>query len=115
MTVKAEESGLTTSMIIVILYAVGFFLPIAALAGVIVAHMKIGESQGGWQYSHMQYHIRTFWAGLVGLILASLLVLILIGYVLFPLWVIWILIRIVKAGIAAANRQPMDAPKTLLF
>jgi uncharacterized membrane protein len=61
-----------------ILYLVGFFNGITALAGVIIAYMQVGRSDQISQ-SHFRFQIRTFWIGLLYLVVGWITTFVFIG------------------------------------
>src|SRR4051794_12527934 len=64
---------------IYLLYCMGYFTGISALIGVIIAHVKVDDTDPVLR-SHYQFQIRTFWIGLLYLVIGSLLCVILIGF-----------------------------------
>src|SRR5579872_2253697 len=91
------------ALIIYVLYAVGYFTAISALAGVIIAYVKIDEADPVLR-SHYQFQIRTFWIGLLYLAIGVPLCLVLIGFLVLAWWFVWSLIRIIKGFIAINDR-----------
>jgi uncharacterized membrane protein len=68
-----------------------------------------------WLQSHYQFQIRTFWFGLVYLLLGGLLSVILIGYLIILFTVIWIIIRCVKGMKYLDNQQAHPQPTAWMF
>ena len=93
MTERATTEG--TAKIIYILYLVGIVFGITALIGVVMAYVN-KEDAPGWVKSHYQFQIRTFWIGMLLLVLGAVLAFVLIGYLVFLFWIIWVVIRCVK-------------------
>ena len=86
-----------------------------SIIAVIINYVKRGDARGTWLESHFTWQIRTFWfamlwaciIGVVGLLLAIVLV----G---FAIWIvglfvlgIWAIYRIVSGWLRLQNRQPM--------
>jgi uncharacterized membrane protein len=71
-------------MVVYILYLVGFFTGITALAGVIIAHMQIGRSDPVSD-THFQFQIRTFWIGLLYVVVGAITAVVVVG-LLILLW-----------------------------
>lgn len=84
------------------LYLAGVLFGITPIIGVVIAYVNRGAGPG-WVERHYHYQIRTFWLGLIGLGICSLLMLVLIGYVLVILLGLWWIIRTVK-GLKFANK-----------
>lgn len=102
------------AMVVYILYLVGFFTGITALAGVIVAHMQIGRSDP-MSDTHFQFQIRTFWIGLLYVVVGAITAVVVVGLLILLWWFIWTLIRCVKGLLALNAREPIANPKSWLF
>jgi len=108
------NASFSVSTIIAILYLIALATGVAALAGVIVAYLK-RDDVAGWERSHIDYLIRTFWLGLLISIVGGLLLFIGVGVIIyFFLWVWW-LVRSLKSLLRALDEKPIDNPKTLLW
>lgn len=101
--------------IISLLYLGGWVTGFSGLIGIILAHVWQGENRDGWAASHFSYLIRTFWIALVGIIVASVLSIVFIGILLFPVIAIWVTVRSVMSLLKAQKQEPMPDPNTLLF
>ena len=97
-----------------LLYGVGYFTGISALIGVIIAHVKVGDADPVMR-SHYQFQIRTFWIGLLYLVIGFLLCVILIGFLVLAWWFVWSMIRIVTGVIWASENKPIANPQSWLF
>lgn len=87
-----------------ILYLIGLVIGITALVGLVFAYVKRGNQNPDWLNSHYSFQIRTFWYGLVYLIVGSLLSVIIIGWLILLFWLIWLIVRCVK-GLSALDAQ----------
>lgn len=97
-------------MIIVIcnvLTIVGF-----GLIGVIIAYVKRGEAYGTLWETHITYIIRTFWLGVLGIVVAGLTSFIGIGILMGFAVGIWWLIRAVVGLLRAIDDRPILNPET---
>jgi uncharacterized membrane protein len=142
-TPGVDAEPLTVPTIVYVLYGVGFFVPPAALVGVIMAHTG-SSTAGPIARTHFAYQTRTFWYGLLMLIVACGLgmsyavvnlfammaetpeggefvlpegvppVLIVSGLI-FLWWLIWTLVRCIKGFVTLLSRHPMPKPTTLLW
>lgn len=106
-TATAPENT-SSAKIVYILYLVGLVLGITALVGVIMAYVnKTGKD--GVANSHYRFQIRTFWIGLLMLVLGTLTAMIFIGWIIMLFWLIWTIVRCVKGmkyleeGVAVPN------------
>ena len=104
----------TLALIVYLLYGAGYFTGISALAGVIIAHMKVDDPDPVL-HSHYRFQIRTFWIGLMYLAIALPLSLVLIGLPILLWWFIWSAIRIVKGSLLVIENKPVVNPQSWLF
>ena len=101
-------------MVVYILYLVGFFTGFTALAGVIIAHLQIGRSDPVSD-THFQFQIRTFWIGLLYVVVGAITAVVVVGLLILLWWFIWTLIRCVKGLLALNAREPIADPKSWWF
>jgi uncharacterized membrane protein len=89
-----------------------------SIIAVIINYVKRGDARGTWLESHFTWQIRTFWfallwaviIGLVGGLLAIVLVGIaiwIIGLFVLGLWAVY---RIARGWLRLSDRQPMPVP-----
>jgi uncharacterized membrane protein len=102
------------ALIIYILYFVGYFTGITAVIGVIMAHIQL-ETADPMLATHYRFQIRTFWIGLLYIVVGSVLSLIIIGFLVLAWWFIWSLIRSIKGVLALNERRPIADPGSWLF
>lgn len=112
---KTQGFDANRPTIISLCYLGSFVTGISALIGIVLAHVWQGEAQEDWMASHYSYLIRTFWYSLIAGVVATLLSIIFIGLLLFPLIAIWFGVRSVMSLMKAQKREPMPDPQTLLF
>jgi uncharacterized membrane protein len=104
----------TLALIVYILYFVAYFTGITAVIGVIIAHLQVGTADT-MLASHYRFQIRTFWIGLLYLIIGAVLTLVLIGFAILLWWFIWSLIRNVKGVLALNENRPIANPASWMF
>lgn len=139
----APAESLSVATIVYLLYGVGFvFAPTAAI-GVIMAHTGAATA-GPVSRTHFRYQTRTFWYGLLMLVIAGALVMAFAGVVLidalvsasrgadysfpssmppvlilagglFCWWFLWTVVRCIKGFVTVLDRRPMQSPTTLLW
>jgi uncharacterized membrane protein len=97
-----------------ILYCLGYFFVIPALIGVIIAHIKLDDTDPVLT-SHFHFQIRTFWIGLLYLVTGTVLSIILIGIPILIWWFFWSLIRIIKGIMRVNEYKPVARPPSWLF
>ncbi|MGE3332801.1 MAG: DUF4870 family protein [Rhodospirillaceae bacterium] len=70
-SVSVTVETLTVPTVIYVLYGLGFFFAPLALVGVIMAHTGMANA-GPVALSHFSYQVRTFWFGLLTLLVAGM-------------------------------------------
>ncbi len=107
-------SDRTLSFIIYVLYIMGYFTGLTALIGVIIAHIQSG-SDTSYIQSHYRFQIRTFWIGLLYLVIGSILFYVGIGIIILLWWLIWSVVRTIKGILLLNKSQPIKKPTTWGF
>jgi uncharacterized membrane protein len=102
------------ALIVYILYLAGYITGITGLIGVIIAHVKIGDADELTR-THYQFQIRTFWIGVLYLVVGVILTFIVIGIALLFWWFIWSLVRNVKGLLALNENKPIKDPTSWMF
>ena len=86
-----------------------------SILAVILNYVKRGEARGTWLESQLRGQIRTFWFGLLWVVLCGLVVVLTLGVGIIVVWLplgvvtIWLVYRIARGWIRLAARQPMYA------
>jgi uncharacterized membrane protein len=84
-----------TANLIYILYLVGLVMGITALVGLVMAYIYRDDAPA-WLRTHYRFQIRTFWIGLIYLVVGILTTPIVIGFFVLVFWLIWLVVRCVK-------------------
>lgn len=84
-----------------------------ALVGVIIAYIDRGTTTEKYA-THYQYLIRTFWIGLLFLLVSFVLSLLLVGFFLMMATGLWYVIRCVKGLVLVIRDEQIDNPSTWL-
>lgn len=114
-TSVTENSGDTgTANIIYILYLVGIAVGLTTLVGVVMAYVNKTDAPA-WMETHYRFQIRTFWIGVLYGLAGALLSVIGIGLLVFPLLLIWWIVRCVKGMRALGDRAEVSNPGSWLF
>ena len=108
---SVSDNGKQLALLNYILYFIGFFVGVTALVGLIIAYLKKSEA-AGWVQSHFVYQIRTFWIGLLWLVIGGLTSFVLIGYLLLVWWFVFTLVRCVKGVVRLSDNRPIEDPLT---
>jgi uncharacterized membrane protein len=107
-------SSTQLALIVYILYFAAYITGITSLIGVIIAHVKVGEADP-LAKTHYQFQIRTFWIGVLYLVIGTILSFIIIGIAVFFWWFIWSLVRNVKGVLALNENRPIANPTSWMF
>ncbi len=113
--VNAVEEKTATAKAIYILYIAGWLIPIIAqIVGVILAYINRDDAPT-WLQTHYQLQIRTFWIGVLFFVISLVTTMILIGWLLMLLTLIWMTIRCAKGLKLVYAAAPYDNPETWLW
>ena len=102
------------ALVVYVLYLVAYAVGITALIGVIIAHIQVSEADP-LLASHYRFQIRTFWVGVVYLIIGAILVFVLVGFLVWVWWFIWSLVRNIKGLLALNENRPIGNPTSWMF
>ena len=84
-----------------------------SIIAVILNYLKRSDVRGTWLESHFLWQIRTFWYGLLWVVLCGLVVVLTLGLGLLVVWLplavvtIWFVYRIARGWMRLGARQPM--------
>lgn len=109
-----EPVDTTLPMVIYALYLASIITGgLTALVGVVIAYVYRGKGPE-WLERHYRYQIRTFWIGLLYFCLAGVLMFVLIGFVLWLVAAVWLVIRCVKGFKGLQEKRSPDNVDTWL-
>jgi uncharacterized membrane protein len=86
-----------------------------SIIAVILNYVKRSEARGTWLDSHFRWQIRTFWFGLLWIVLCVLFIVGTLGIGILIAWLpmglvgLWFIYRIVRGWMALGNGRPMYA------
>ena len=86
-----------------------------SLIAVILNYVKRGDVRGTWLESHFRWQIRTFWYGLLWVVLCGVFIVMTLGIGLLIVWLpliivaVWFIYRVVRGWLALRDRRPMYA------
>ena len=107
--ISTNPSERGNANLIYILYLVGIAAGITAVVGVVMAYMAKDDAPD-WLRSHYRNQIHIFWKAILYSIVAALLCIVLIGFILIPLVLLWYIIRVVKGMQALSREAPVADP-----
>jgi uncharacterized membrane protein len=98
----------TVTQVVYALQGLSFMFGVTALVGLIINYVKREDAVGTVYQSHFDWQIRTFWWGLLWLVLGCLLIIALgLGLlILFVAW-IWAIYRVVKGWLKLIEGKPV--------
>jgi uncharacterized membrane protein len=94
-------------LIIYILYLIP--IGVTHIAGLVMAYVS-RDTAPEWLRSHYTFQIRTFWIGLLYAVISGLLCLVLVGFLLVPVVVIWFIVRCALGIVRLSQREPYPNP-----
>ncbi len=103
-----SEIERNTLLIVYILHGLAVFNGLTALIGVIISHLKVNETTSAFARSHHRWLIRTFWWGLLWAVIATVLMIVGIGFLIYLVVIVWWIYRVVRGVINFTERRPMS-------
>ena len=85
-----------------ILYLASLLVGVTGIVGLVMAYVKRDEAPE-WVQTHYRFQIRTFWIGLLYMMVGLVTAIILIGFLVWLAAVVWLIVRCVK-GMQAVSR-----------
>lgn len=82
-----------------ILQALSFVLGVTAILGLIINYIKDDDVKGSWLASHFLWQKRTFWYGLLWIVLGTLTTPVVVGWPVLFFASVWLIYRIAKGWI----------------
>jgi uncharacterized membrane protein len=85
-----------------------------SIIAVIMNYIKQSEARGTWLESHFRWQIRTFWFGLLWIVLCGVFIIATFGIGLLFVWLpitlvgLWFVYRIIRGWVTLSDRRPMD-------
>ena len=105
-----EESLKALTMFVYVMQALGFLFGLTWIVGVIVNYAKRAEVAGSWLESHFRWQIRTFWFGLLWIVVGALLLVVFgLGYLVWAAAWLWAIYRIVKGWLYLNDNRALPA------
>ena len=105
---EKNKSLRNLTQLVYILYALSYFTGITAIVGIIINNVKKDDVAGTWLESHFRWQIRTFWFGLLWVVIGIVTAAIVIGFAVLIANFCWIIYRIVKGWLNLNDGKPMS-------
>lgn len=86
-----------------------------SVLAVILNYVKRSEARGTWLESHFRWQMRTFWFGLLWVVLCGAFIVMTLGLGIFVVWLplgllaVWFVYRVVRGWLALNSGRPMYA------
>jgi uncharacterized membrane protein len=90
-----------------------FLIGWPSIIAVLITYMKRGEARGTWLESHFRWQLRTFWYGLLWVVLCGSSLILTLGMAVVIVWIplailtVWFIYRVARGWSALSARQPM--------
>ncbi len=95
----SDDDAKKITYLVYILQALSFVFLITAVAGIIINYIKQDEVRDSWLESHFEWQKRTFWYGLLWMVIGTLSFFLLLHWVVLPVVAIWLVYRIAKGWV----------------
>lgn len=102
-----KNDAKTLTMIIYALQAASFIVGLTFLVAVVMNYIKKDDVKGTWLESHFRWQIRTFWYGVLWIVIGGLLTMVFVGILVLMANAVWIIYRIAKGWIYLTDNKPM--------
>ena len=102
------------AFIVYLLYFAGYFTGLTHIIGVIIAHVQVGDADA-LARSHFRFQIRTFWIGLLYVVIGAALFVVVVGIFVLLWWFVWSLVRNIKGILALNEGRPIADPDSWMF
>lgn len=110
-----SKNEIAVPQVIYVLYLAGLITVNATLLiGVVMAYVYRGEA-APWLREHYRYQIRTFWMGMLYSLVAFVLSLVAVGALVWPLLMVWLVVRCVIGLRDVRRGQPPANPASWLW
>jgi uncharacterized membrane protein len=86
-----------------------------SIIAVVLNYARRSAARGTWLESHFRWQIRTFWFGLLWVVLCGAFVVATLGLGILIAWLplglvgLWFIYRVARGWLRLADRRPMDA------
>lgn len=103
-----------TAKVIYILLIVSTIVGVTGIIALIMAYVFQDESED-WLQTHYRFQIRTYWIGLLYVLLGVFTITITLGYFILLFTFVWMIVRCSKGLKQLENNQPVNNLESWLF
>lgn len=104
---EVEKSRRTLTTVIYALYAASFLVGITAIVAIVMNYIKREEMAGTFFESHFRWQMRTFWFGMLWMVIGVASFLIVIGWFILIATGVWVIYRTAKGWLRLNDNLPM--------
>ncbi|MFY1026737.1 hypothetical protein CFY87_05155 [Actinobacillus seminis] len=113
--IEVKDPHKTIVLITYGLFFIGLFIGgLPTLIGVIIAYMKRKETEGTVYHGYLNYLIKTFWIGFLGILLGIILSIVGIGMLVIMATGLLYLIRLVYSFLKVLDKKPVNPASWLI-
>jgi uncharacterized membrane protein len=107
-TPQQAEANKNITQVIYGLYAASLVVGVTYLVAIILNYVKRDDVKGTYLESHFDWQIKTFWFSLLGCIIGYATVVVVIGFVILGVTLVWFIYRIAKGWLRLNEGQPIS-------
>lgn len=104
---ERERAAKTLTTVIYALYALSLLTGVAGIVAIVINYVKQDAVIGTFMESHFRWQIRTFWYGLLWLLVGMITLVIFIGWLILIASYVWFIYRIAKGWLDLNENQAM--------
>jgi len=109
-----QKDTTPTAKVIYILLIVSTLVGVTGIIALIMAYVFKDDSED-WLQSHYRFQIRTYWIGLLYVLLGALTLTITLGYFILLFTFVWVIVRCSKGLKQLEDSQPVKNVESWLF
>ena len=110
----AQKDTTPTAKVIYILLIISTLVGVTGIIALIMAYIFKDDSED-WLQSHYRFQIRTYWIGLLYVLLGALTLTITLGYFILLFTFVWVIVRCSKGLKQLEDSQPVKNVESWLF
>ena len=114
MTAKQKTDTVSTAKVIYILLIIGTIIGITGIIGLVMAYVMRDGSEN-WLQTHYRFQIRTYWIGLLYVLLGVFTLAISVGYLILFFTFVWMIVRCTKGLKQLEDNQPVKNLESWFF
>ena len=103
----ADINNKNITQLIYALYAASLIFPITWLVAIILNYVKLDDVVNTSYESHFRWQMRTFWFSLLWSVIGGITTVIVIGFVILAVTLIWFIYRIIKGWLRLTEGKAM--------